>query len=603
MSNIKSGFNSTRSTHATNLTNEDHQLKSSPQLRVNKSWFDEVFRYDIQEQLKILITGESDQSDICQEHKTRLAYYCHTCEIPICSDCGMLGTKHRDHKFEHMKDIYDQRIDGLKSYLTTLHKRMDKFTKKIKEIDRKSDRELVDLVGRYRTNLELQLREKHGILFFQRSALVKQAEFIQATIDKLNSVLISQSQVEVVQSDEKVVQLLKKAEQMILHNPGDDIRVDMTFEKDFLPSYDLYRFNIPRFSVVSQGGLVWRLRASIEGKTDNSSGHLALFIHLVQGDSQLSRYYIRVEMKHPTRPDSIIREFPFELKAGDVRGFPQFCRVQTLLAKGFVDPNGSYPQLVCGIRPLSYLQRSRDQRRYILELEAQLARYQTSTETIQAATPDTGTDTDPEDTYGDELDVSPVPDQHPIILPFWDDASRRHNVKGLSSPLVHPNSSTECDLQASQPSVAPPSPLRSTKTPLSRTESCRRRRFRQSISHSENSSDSEYDENIEHYAVIPSFTSTEELRQLIHQEFDSWSGNLSALTPSSAPRPHLQNNDNSSQYNSSSSNPSTRHQRADPMPQQLRRRSHSAAAKLAFNSPSHPSSSLHAPPNFPSPKH
>lgn len=146
---------------------------------------------------------------------------------------------------------------------------MAKFAKKIKEVDRKvqncnlakievtvkqlpdlilkSDRELVGLVNRYRTNLELQLREKHNILFSQRGTLVKQADFLQATINKLDSVLTSQSQVEVLQSDEKVIQILKQVEQVILHNPGDDISVDMTFEKDFLPSYDLYRFNIPRF--------------------------------------------------------------------------------------------------------------------------------------------------------------------------------------------------------------------------------------------------------------------------------------------------------------------------------------------------------------------
>ncbi|KAJ9086137.1 Tripartite motif containing 37 [Entomophthora muscae] len=508
---------------------------------------------------------------------------------------------------------------------------MAKFAKKIKEVDRKvqncnlakieSDRELVGLVNRYRTNLELQLREKHNILFSQRGTLVKQADFLQATINKLDSVLKSHSQVEVLQSDEKVIHILKQVEQVILHNPGDEVSVDMTFEKDFLPSYDLYRFNIPRFSqllemgifesnLVSQGGLVWRLRASIEGKTEKCSGHLALFIHLLQGDPQPSRYYIRVEMKHPTRPDSVIREFPFDLKAGDARGFRQFCRIQTLVAKGFVDPSGSYPQLICGIRPLSYRQRSRDQRRYILELESQLAQHKAASTTILAETPDTDTD----DAYGEELVgssdamlvVSPVTDQGPSVSLLRDDSSQQD--VGPSNP-ARPVSPFDCDFhQAPQPNIPPP--LRSAKIPLSRGEMHRRRTSRSGgIPHSENSSDSEYDEDMDQCSAIPSFTSTDELRQLIHQEFDTWSGNLSALAPCPVIRSRILNSSSHSDSASSGLSSSCPTPGQPPLaspviidaePTRSRHRSHSAATYYAFNSPSRSSFSVYAAPSSPS---
>lgn len=366
-------------------------------------------------------------------------------------------------------------------------------------------------------------------------------------------------------------------------------------------------------NLVSQGGLVWRLRASIEGKTEKCSGHLALFIQLVQGDPQPSRYYIRVEIKHPTRPDSVIREFPFDMKAGDARGFRQFCRVQTLIAKGFVDPNGGYPQLICGIRPLSYRQRSRDQRRYIQELEEQLAQYKATPATILTETPDTDTD----DAYGEELVgpsdamlvVSPVPDQHPPVSLLRDDSSQLQS--SASSHLVRPVSPFDCDFhQAPQPNIPPP--LRPAKVALSRGEMHRRRASRHNGSpHSENSSDSEYDEDMDQCSTIPSFTSTDELRQLIHQEFDTWSGNLSALAPCPAPRSRIHALSSPSQSDSVSSGlssscptpgqpPLSSPLMVDPEPTRSRHRSHSAATYYTFNSPSRSSFSVYAAPSSPS---
>lgn len=597
------------------------------------------FLDDIQEHIKKMSDLSSEQVDLCPEHNTRMTYYCHTCQTPICSDCGMFGDKHREHQFEKLEAIYEQRIDGLQSYLLALRKRMAKFTKKIKEVDRKvqncnlakveADRELVGIVNRYRTNLELQLREKHTTLFSQRSTLVKQADFLLTTISKLDGILESRSQVEVLQSDKKVIDILHQVEQVILHNPGDDASVDMTFEKDFLPSYDLYQFRIPDFrsllqemgtfesTAVSQGGLVWHLRASLENVNEKNGGYLGLFIKLGQGDPSSSRYYIRAEMKHPSRLDSVIREFCFDLKAGDVRGFRQFCRVQTLVSKGFINSTGGYLELICGIRPLSYRQRCRDQRRYIQELEAQLSQTQLDSSNsseilssysevqpvlIQAsisethtATADTGvlSESATDDAYGEEL-IGPS-DAMLIGSPNRNDMSgtyeestdfpasskntSRLRSSSLSSHNPRPFNSIDFDnltvnqivnnveepLQSSsqvgpnfQPHylrrlaknalvrveprgfLIPPSPSRhSSRRTHQPTESyhvhsqlSRQAHKSKRDNGSDNSSDSEYDEDIDQCAAIPPFTNTEELRQLIHQELDSWSGNLSALNSS-----------------------------------------------------------------------
>ena len=47
-----------------------------------------------------------EKAENCEEHGTKISYYCKDCSVPICSDCAMFGTKHKNHEFEKINTIY-----------------------------------------------------------------------------------------------------------------------------------------------------------------------------------------------------------------------------------------------------------------------------------------------------------------------------------------------------------------------------------------------------------------------------------------------------------------------------------------------------------------
>ena len=60
------------------------------------------------------VGGLEVNEENCEEHNTELKYFCKTCNTPICSDWAMFGTKHKDHKFEKLMDVYLLHLSKIK---------------------------------------------------------------------------------------------------------------------------------------------------------------------------------------------------------------------------------------------------------------------------------------------------------------------------------------------------------------------------------------------------------------------------------------------------------------------------------------------------------
>lgn len=39
------------------------------------------------------------------------------CKHPVCSDCGMIGLKHKNHPFEKLNAVYDSHVDLVRKEL------------------------------------------------------------------------------------------------------------------------------------------------------------------------------------------------------------------------------------------------------------------------------------------------------------------------------------------------------------------------------------------------------------------------------------------------------------------------------------------------------
>ena len=75
----------------------------------------------------------------CHEHNISLLYYCMNCNDPLCSDCFMFGNKHKDHKINHLDNIYKDHVDTIKSEAKDLQNKFDLYTHFLKQVEEKID--------------------------------------------------------------------------------------------------------------------------------------------------------------------------------------------------------------------------------------------------------------------------------------------------------------------------------------------------------------------------------------------------------------------------------------------------------------------------------
>ena len=67
---------------------------------------------------------QSDDTDICPDHKIKMSYFCITCQKSICSDCAMFSDEHKTHEFAHLQGIYEKNFDELKAEMHKLREKI-----------------------------------------------------------------------------------------------------------------------------------------------------------------------------------------------------------------------------------------------------------------------------------------------------------------------------------------------------------------------------------------------------------------------------------------------------------------------------------------------
>jgi hypothetical protein len=56
-----------------------------------------------------------------------------TCKKPICSDCAVMDSQHRDHKIERLKDVYDRHVELIRIEASELRRRIKDLNSSFQE--------------------------------------------------------------------------------------------------------------------------------------------------------------------------------------------------------------------------------------------------------------------------------------------------------------------------------------------------------------------------------------------------------------------------------------------------------------------------------------
>lgn len=116
--------------------------------------------------------------------------------------------------------------------------------------------------------------------------------------------------------------------------------------------------------------LIWRLKVYPNGNGVAAGEYLSVFLEMVRGPEDSSKYQYKVELVHRYNPTLCAeREFQSEFETGECWGYNRFYRIELLEEKGFLDTESDSITLRFYVRAPTYAQLCRDQRDYIKSLE------------------------------------------------------------------------------------------------------------------------------------------------------------------------------------------------------------------------------------------
>jgi len=130
--------------------------------------------------------------------------------------------------------------------------------------------------------------------------------------------------------------------------------VSTEFPSDLVPNYESSTFAIKELSKIRHthevvysepliaNGLTWRLKFYPNGNGIAQGNYISVFIEMLKGVTELSRYEYRIEMMNHRDPSiQITREFASDFNSGECWGYNRFYRVDLLEREGFLTEDDS----------------------------------------------------------------------------------------------------------------------------------------------------------------------------------------------------------------------------------------------------------------------
>jgi len=336
-------------------------------------------------------TKKADEEEVCSQHHAKLSYYCKTCETPICADCAMFGAEHKNHEFEHITKIYDSHVElirseaqGLKKRLKDLANHLSLLESTIEKVTRCKEEKAAELgivLEQMSQKLDAELKSKLLALLAQKGSITDEIEFLESMQGDLNRQLLQSPKSVLIASSMELIRMLKdvnaKAMPKFTKNS-----VTAEFKSEIVPQFDSAIFHMKNFSVLREtteviysepfqaNGLTWRLKVYPNGNGVAKGVYLSVFLEMVKGLQDSSKYEYKVEMINQRNPDVVVlREFASEFETGECWGYNRFFKIDMLEKDGYLLPDDDTIVLKYFVRAPSYFQQCQDQKKYIQYLE------------------------------------------------------------------------------------------------------------------------------------------------------------------------------------------------------------------------------------------
>jgi len=338
-----------------------------------------------------LHTKRGDEEEICHLHHAKLSYYCKTCETPICADCAMFGTDHKNHEFEHISKVYDSHVDLVKNESQVLKKRLKELTthltslestiEKVTQVKEEKAAELGIVLEQMNQRLDSELKTKLLALLAQKGSITDEIEFLESMQSEINRQLLQSPKSSLISKSYDLIKMMKEINNKPLTKYNKH-SVTPEFRSEIVPQFDSAIFHLRPYSQLRQNteviyseplqanGLTWRLKVYPNGNGVAKGVYLSVFLEMLKGLQDSSKYEYKVEMINHKDPDAVVlREFASEFETGECWGYNRFFKIDLLEKDGYILPEDDTIILKYYVRAPSYFQQCQDQRKYIQHLE------------------------------------------------------------------------------------------------------------------------------------------------------------------------------------------------------------------------------------------
>jgi tripartite motif-containing protein 37 len=303
----------------------------------------------------------------------------------------MIESTHRGHEFEHLKSVYEKHVVMVKTEAKGLTKRLrelalllhavDTNIERVRKSKEEKSQEILLVVERMQAKLEDELKMKMTSLHKQRGAITQEVEYLESMHVELKRQLSSSARSSLIAKTPDLLQMLKEVhEKPVASYTGVLIAPD--FASEIVPDYDAAVFTLQNYSVLKESsevvysdslksnGLTWRLKVYPNGNGLVRGAYLSVFLEMLKGLQDSSKYYYRVELVNHRSPNlCVVREFASDFESGECWGYNRFYRIDLLEEEGYLDPDTDTLVLRFFVRAENYSQQCRDQKAYIAYLE------------------------------------------------------------------------------------------------------------------------------------------------------------------------------------------------------------------------------------------
>jgi len=361
---------------------------------VNCRWAEEVTQQlDSMRVVQTQIKESEADKDKCEQHFEKLSVYCISCRTCICHLCALFVGQHSGHSFRPLDEEYEVHKKKINEEISALRRRLLELHGLIKDIDKnvqsvkssKDDRvhDMKTVVDNMITKLELQKEAKLTTLKGQKSSIVKETEFLEKVLEDVETQMNSRSKSQLISNVTHLMNLFTQVHTTPMANFV-SAPVPTDFISEIVPCYESASFTLTSFSALRRkaepvyspnmvgNGIKWRLKVYPDGNGMARNTYLSVFLELVEGVQETSKYEYRVEMLCCRAVDghrpNIVREFASDFEVGECWGYNRFFRLDLLDEEGYLDRDDSVT-LKFHVRPPTFFQKSRDQAWYISQLE------------------------------------------------------------------------------------------------------------------------------------------------------------------------------------------------------------------------------------------